>query len=220
MNDNLATAANDFLAHKRALGRKYQTEQATLVCCSPFADQQGIEELDQLTPCLLDEFVASRPRQRARSFNHLIGTLGCFLDWAVTQQRLQVSPLRRTRRRETARRLPFLFDTARARSAAPGSCGASRQPEGHRPRADLPRHLRSLLRPRAARRRGVRAAPRRCRRRPATTRRCGGGKFGKNRLVLTDRASVNSSPDRSSTEGSRARPNPTHRCSASTVGAA
>jgi integrase len=115
MNDNLATAANDFLAHKRALGRKYQTEEATLRLLLAFADQHGIDELDQLTPCLLDEFVASRPRQRARSFNHLIGTLGCFLDWAVTQQRLQVSPLHRTRRRETARRLPFLFDTARAR---------------------------------------------------------------------------------------------------------
>jgi hypothetical protein len=62
MNDNLATAANDFLAHKRALGRKYQTEEATLHLLLAFADQHGIEELDQLTSCLLDEFVASRPR--------------------------------------------------------------------------------------------------------------------------------------------------------------
>ncbi len=71
--------------------------------------------LGQLTPQLLDEFVASRPRARARSFNHLVAILGCFLDWAVTQQRLEESPLRTTRRRETARRLPFLFDPAQAR---------------------------------------------------------------------------------------------------------
>jgi hypothetical protein len=30
MNNSLTTAVADFLAHKRALGRKYDTEQATL----------------------------------------------------------------------------------------------------------------------------------------------------------------------------------------------
>jgi len=115
MNDSLATAVVDFLAHKRALGRKYQTEEATLRLLLTFAAQHAVEDLRQLTPGLLDEFIASRPRQRARSFNHLVGILGCFLDWSVTQQRLEASPLRRTRRRETAQRLPFLFDTARAR---------------------------------------------------------------------------------------------------------
>ena len=115
MNDTLAAAAADFLAHKRALGRKYLTEEATLRLLLAFADQHGVQELDQLTPVLLDEFVASRPRPRARSFNHLVGILGCFLDWAVTQQRLPASPLRSTRRRETAQRLPFLFDVGQAR---------------------------------------------------------------------------------------------------------
>src|ERR1019366_1539354 len=44
-----------------------------------------------------------------------VGILGGFLDWAVTQQRLDASPWRGTRRRETAARLPFLFDTTQAR---------------------------------------------------------------------------------------------------------
>jgi len=113
--DNLATAIADFLAHKRALGRKYQTEEATLRLLLAFADQHGVGDLPGLTPCLLDEFVASRPRPRARSFNHLVGVLGCFLDWALTQQRLEASPWRGTRRRETAARLPFLLDTTQAR---------------------------------------------------------------------------------------------------------
>jgi integrase len=115
MNDSLATAVADFLAHKRALGRKYQTEEATLRLLLAFVAQHAVDDLRQLTPGLLEEFVASRPRERARSFNHLIGILGCFLDWAVTQQRLEASPLRRTRRRETAQRLPFLFDAGQAR---------------------------------------------------------------------------------------------------------
>jgi integrase len=115
MNDNLASAVADFLAHKRALGRKYLTEEATLRLLLSFAGQHGVTQLRQLTPSMLEEFVASRPRERARSFNHLVGVLGCFLDWTVTQQRLDASPLRTTRRRETAQRLPFLFDTVQAR---------------------------------------------------------------------------------------------------------
>jgi integrase len=115
MTDDLATAIADFLAHKRALGRKYHTEEATLRLLLGFAERHGVAGLRQLTPALLDQFVASRPRSRARSFNHLVGILGCFLDWAVTQQRLPISPLHRTRRRETDRRLPFLFDLGHAR---------------------------------------------------------------------------------------------------------
>ena len=115
MNDNLATAVADFLTHKRTLGRKYLTEEATLRLLLSFAGQHGMTELRQLTPSMLEEFAASRPRERARSFNHLVGVLGCFLDWTVTQQRLDASPLRTTRRRETAHRLPFLFDTVQAR---------------------------------------------------------------------------------------------------------
>lgn len=115
MTDALATDVADFLTHKRALGRKYLTEEATLRLLLVFADQHEVADLHQLTPALLEEFVASRPGQRARSFNHLVGILGCFLDWAVTQQRLDESPVRTTRRRETAQRTPFLFNPAQAR---------------------------------------------------------------------------------------------------------
>src|ERR1700678_4666391 len=115
MNDNLAADVADFLAHKRALGRKYRSEEATLRLLLTFAERQGVADLRSLTTSLLDTFVASRPRPRARSFNQRIVILGCFLDWAVTQQRLEVSPLRRTHRRETDQRLPFLFDVALAR---------------------------------------------------------------------------------------------------------
>ncbi len=128
MNDNLATAAADFLAHKRALGRKYHTEEATLRLLLAFADQRDVGDLRELTTSLLDEFLASRPRARARSFNHLVGILGCFLDWAVTQQRLETSPLRRTRRRETAARLPFLFDVVQARQLLEGAAALPDNP--------------------------------------------------------------------------------------------
>jgi integrase len=115
VNDSLATAVADYLAHKRALGRKFDTEEATLRLLLTFSGQHGVLGMGQLTPALFDAFVASRPRKRARSFNHLVGVVCCFLDWAVAQQRLEASPLRRTRRRETDVRLPFLFDIGQAR---------------------------------------------------------------------------------------------------------
>ena len=115
MSTGLATTVAGFLAHKRALGRKYLTEDATLRLLVVFCIQHGVTELEELTPSLLNAFIASRPRARARSFNHLVGVLGCFLDWVVCQQHLEASPLVRTRRRETERRLPFLFDVTQAR---------------------------------------------------------------------------------------------------------
>jgi integrase len=115
MNDSVTAAVADFLAHQRALGRKYHTEEATLRLLLAFTSQHNVAGLRHLTPGLLDAFIASRPRTRARSFNHLVGVIGCFLDWTVAQQRLQASPLRTTRRRVTDQRIPFLFDTAQAR---------------------------------------------------------------------------------------------------------
>ena len=174
MNDNLATAVADFLAHKRALGRKYQTEEATLRLLLAFADQHGVAEpaTSSRPPARRVRRVPAQDSGRAASTTSS-ASLGCFLDWAVTQQRLQASPLRRTRRRETDRAAAVPVRHRPGPSAARGRRSAARQPEGDRPRADLPRHLRSLLRARAARRRGVRAAPRRRRRRPATARRAG-----------------------------------------------
>lgn len=115
MTEDLANAVADFLTHKRALGRKYHTEEATLRMLVAFADGHGAKDLRGLSPALLDEFLASRPRRRARSFNHLVGIVGCLLDWAVAQGRLDASPLRRTHRRETAQRVPFIFDLGQAR---------------------------------------------------------------------------------------------------------
>src|SRR5487761_1400256 len=89
MNDDIASTVADFLAHKRALGRKYLTEEATLRLLVADAALHDVADLHQLTPAIMDTLIAARPRPRARSFNHLVGTLGCFLDWAVVQQRLE-----------------------------------------------------------------------------------------------------------------------------------
>ena len=115
MTANLQTCIDGFLAHQRALGRKYRSEHATLRLLARFATDREITDVGGLSAGFLDEFFASRPRPRARSFNQLVGIVSCFLDWAVGQQLLDRSPLRTRRRRETAQRLPFIFDITAAR---------------------------------------------------------------------------------------------------------
>lgn len=131
MSECLTTAVERFLAHRRALGRKYLSEQAELTLLVGFADGRGVASLDELTPELLDEFLASRPRTRARSFNHLLGVVAGFLDWTVAQELLASTPLRARRRRTTAERIPFIFDLAGARrllDTAGGLRDSSRAP--------------------------------------------------------------------------------------------
>jgi integrase len=114
-NSNLQACIDGFLAHQRALGRKYRSEQATLRLLARFAADREITDIGALDAGILDEFFASRPRPRARSFNQLVGIVSCWLDWTVAQQLLDRSPLRTRRRRETAQRVPFIFDLAAAR---------------------------------------------------------------------------------------------------------
>jgi integrase len=113
--ESIALTVERFLVHKRAHGRKYHSEEAELRLLVAFATERGVSGLDEFTPALLDDFLASRPRSRPRSFNHLLGVVGCLLDWAVAQRMLEVSPLRARRRRVTSNRIPFLFDPAQAR---------------------------------------------------------------------------------------------------------
>ena len=116
MNAALEPAVTGFLEHRRALGRKYLSEEAELRLLLRFAEQRGVSSLDQLTTNVLDDFLAARPRTRPRSFNHLLGVVAGLLDWALTQQLLDAaSPLRPRRRRVSAGQLPFLFNVTQAR---------------------------------------------------------------------------------------------------------
>jgi len=115
VSEELGSAAERFLGHKKALGRKYHSEQHELRLLVRFAEQCGVRQLDELTQGLLEDFLGSRPRHRPRSFNHLLGVVRGFFDWAVSNELLPTSPLRVRRRRVTSVRIPFLFDIVHAR---------------------------------------------------------------------------------------------------------
>ena len=71
--------------------------------------------MDEIEPQLLEAFLASRPRARPRSYNHLLCVVRRLFDWFVAQGDLACSPVRIRPRRETARRIPFLFNAEQAR---------------------------------------------------------------------------------------------------------
>ena len=114
-DETIVLTVERFIAHKRALGRKYLSEERELRLLLRFAADRDVSELVDLTPVVLDDFLASRHRSRPRSFNHLLGAVRCLLDWAVSQQLLEISPLRARRRRVTSSRIPYLFDAVHAR---------------------------------------------------------------------------------------------------------
>ena len=115
MTETIAGAIEQFIAHKRAHGRKYHSEARELALLVRFAAEYDISCLGELTPALLEDFLASRPRPRPRGFNHLLGVVRCLLDWAVSWGLLEASPLQARRHRVTEQRIPFLFDPVQAR---------------------------------------------------------------------------------------------------------
>jgi site-specific recombinase XerD len=110
----LAEPIRCFLATKRALNRRFDTEEKALHLLDRHLSERGVVHLEDVTPAVVEAFLTSRPRQRPRSYNHLLGVLRRLFDWMVDQGMLVTSPLRLRPRRETARRIPYLFDLPHA----------------------------------------------------------------------------------------------------------
>ena len=77
-----------FLAHKRALGRRYDVEEKTLGIFDDYLVANHITGLSEVDVDLIDRFLVSRPRPRPRSYNHLRCTLVRLFAWMVGQGRI------------------------------------------------------------------------------------------------------------------------------------
>jgi len=106
----LACQIQQYLATKRALGCKFDSEDRTLRLFDRWLVEQQLDRLEEITGAHLDAFLASRHRNNARSHNHLLGVVRRLFEWLVDQQVIATSPLQVHARRETARSQPFLFD--------------------------------------------------------------------------------------------------------------
>lgn len=71
----LADGIAEFVAHKRVLGSRYETETYALRLFDRHLIAQGITKPDAITPVVIEAFLAARPRVRPRSYNHLLGIL-------------------------------------------------------------------------------------------------------------------------------------------------
>lgn len=111
----LADPISRFIAYKRALGRRYDNEAKALSLLDRYLAEQDVPNLEQVTPQLIEAFMASRPRQHARSYNHLLGTVRRLFNWLVGQQVLARSPVLTSPRRVRTSRRPFIIDPPTAR---------------------------------------------------------------------------------------------------------
>src|SRR5437870_2406810 len=72
-----------FLAQKRALGCRFRNEESPLRLLDRFLVEQHIETNDDITPAVIDAFLASRPRASPHSYNQLLGIVTRLFDWLV-----------------------------------------------------------------------------------------------------------------------------------------
>ena len=103
-----------FVEYKRALRRRYVSEEKALRLLDAFLIRRAVGSVDAITPDLLQQFLATRRHRRPRSYNELLGVVRRLFEWLVAQGRLERSPFRAGKRRESAKRIPYIFDTGDA----------------------------------------------------------------------------------------------------------
>ncbi|MCX6129139.1 MAG: tyrosine-type recombinase/integrase [Proteobacteria bacterium] len=106
---------SDFLSHKRAIGRRFDVEESALRLLDRFVNDKKVVRMEQITPELIESFMKSRPRQRPRSYNHLLCTIRRLFDWLVIHDSIPCSPVQIRSKRQNSERLPFIFDQNNAR---------------------------------------------------------------------------------------------------------
>ena len=117
-----------YLTAKRALGMRFANEERTLRLLDRFVAAKGLATMRDVTPSMVDEFLASRPRKSARSYNHLQGTVRRLLDWMSIQGISGVLRYRGHPRREAGRRTPVLFTDTQVRQLLDAAARLGEQP--------------------------------------------------------------------------------------------
>ncbi len=105
----------DFLDYHRALGKRFDSEAWALSLFDRYLVEQKVEVLTAITPLMVENFLSSRPRKVAKSYNQLLGVLQRWFNWLVVQERLDHSPMHLEPRRITGGRQPFLFEPDQVR---------------------------------------------------------------------------------------------------------
>jgi len=110
----LASEMTDFLGQQRALGKRFINEERALRLFDHYLVERKINAITEITPAVVDAFLASRPRSRPRSYNHLLSVVRRLFKWLVRQQRVAQTPVQSQARHATAGQMMFLFDRVQA----------------------------------------------------------------------------------------------------------
>jgi integrase len=121
----------DFLNYHRALGKRFDNEEWALGLFDRYLVEQQVQAISAITPLMVENFLSSRPRKAAKSFNHLLGVLRRWFNWLVVQERLDQSPLRLEPRRLTGVRPPFLFEPDQVRRLLAFTAQLPDNPQAH-----------------------------------------------------------------------------------------
>lgn len=111
----LADPITRYLAAKRSMGCRFNTEDRALRLLDRYLADQGVQRIDEVTAASLDAFLASRRRTSGTSYNNLLGVVRRLFEWMVDQQERASSPLTAQPRPQSARRLPYLYDPSTIR---------------------------------------------------------------------------------------------------------
>jgi integrase len=111
----LAEPLSNFVGYKQALNRKYRSETAALCLFDRYLSEHHVAGWQFIDNILIDEFLKSRPRTRPRSYNHLVGVIRRFFAWAAVQELIPRNPVIAKLHRETAERIPYLFNLSDAK---------------------------------------------------------------------------------------------------------
>lgn len=113
LNSLLVVHIDRFVAHQRALGKRFETEMAGLRLLDRYLVTQQVTTLDTITPAVLETFLTSRLHQ-PHSFNRLLGVVRRFFDWLVLHEVVVRSPVQTSSRLCPPRPRPFIFDRPQA----------------------------------------------------------------------------------------------------------
>jgi len=103
-----------FVRHKRSLNRRYDVEDRALRLFDRYLNEAGVTTLSEITPATLDAFFLGRPRNRPRSFNHLVGVVGRLFEWMVEHDIVDRSPVTMKPRRRGQPRPPCILGLEQA----------------------------------------------------------------------------------------------------------
>ena len=121
-----------FVEVKRALGRKYATDERVLRGFDRFLLRERVSDVRDITADHVRAFLSTRTDLAPRGFNSKLAPVRRFLNWLVAQGVLETVPLDVRPRRVTRQRIPFLFDVTLAKRLLRDAAALPDNPTGRR----------------------------------------------------------------------------------------